>query len=166
MTSGQRAVLFWVFVALFAALGVVSLLVAINVIKAADPLFRKVAIGTFLTGVAVDGFAILRTAFAKRMPLSVIFEFKENQDDPEPLIELKAEGNYELWDSQHQKAVPKGRLLVQQNNQGWWYCDLPDDVGIDDRVRIILSERNGSPWKVPFFSFGNVTQRAKRSDSQ
>lgn len=157
MTRGQRSALFWVFLALFTLIAIVSLLVALGLFPDADPAFRKVAIGTFVAGVGGDMLALFRATFAKQERLLITLDFRGRQLGE---VELVQEAAYELWDSELGRAGSPRTLLVQQNDQGWWYCHLPEDVGINERIRIIMKDRTGGTWEVPFFSFTSTTRQA------
>jgi hypothetical protein len=157
MSTKQRSALFWVFLALFTLIAGVSLLVALGFFPDADPTFRKVAIGTFVAGVGGDMLALFRAAFTKQEQFLITFDFRGKQPGE---VELAQEATYELWDSEHGRPAAPQPLLVQQNDQGWWYCHLPGNVEVNERIRIIMKDKIGGTWEVPFFSITSTTKQA------
>lgn len=159
MSNRQRSALFWVFLVFFIGIGVASLLVALGVFPNADPAFRKFAIGTFIAGIAGALFTLFRTTFMQRQDLFVtlLFEGKLPQE-----VALAEAARYEVWDEKQGKVVRSGQVLVQRTPQRGWFCRLPNGIDVNDRLRLLLEERNGDRWEVPFFSFNFSSQEATR----
>ena len=156
MSSAQRSALFWVFLVFFIGIGVLSLLVALGVFPNADPDFRKVAIGTFISGIVGTLITLFRATFVPRPNLFVTLSFGSTQ--PHDVI-LK-EAGYELWNETEGRVDRKGTVPVQRSSEGGWFCRLPSEIDMNDRLRLLLKETNGNQWEVPFFSFNFSSQEA------
>ncbi len=163
MTNIQRSALFWVFLALFTLIALISLLVALGLFPDADPAFRKVAIGTFVAGVGGDMLVVFRGAFAPRPALFITLAFEGKQPQE---LNLERAAKYEVW--QQGKVVRSGTIGIEGGRQGGWVCPLPDEIDVRDRIRLVLREESDSEWEwvVPFFAFNFNHQTAVRRRQQ
>jgi hypothetical protein len=150
VTRGQRAALFWLFLALFTAIGAVSILVAVGLFPNADPAFRKVAIGTFIAGVIGDMLALFRVAFAPQSELRVTLDFTD-ESGQEVQVNLEDTATFQIWDREKRQAGKPQSIIVERNRESArWYVRLPSNIVVGESVRIQLKERSGHEWQVPF----------------
>ena len=150
MTQRQRSALFWVFLALFVGIVVVSLLVALRLqpFDKAAPAFQNLAVGTIIVGLFGAVLTTYKVAFSGSRGLVITLDFAGT---PGQNVDLVHQGDYEIWDQQKGRVGHTGHLLAEFG-QGGWYCRLPSHVGQDDSVRLVFRDRGGQQWEVRYFS--------------
>ena len=156
MTPFQRAVLFWVFIAVFVAAAAVSL----GVFSGAWPwetsaFIERWAVATLLASVVGAVVAAFKGLFAPRVDIFIAIDFPVT-------VDLLSEGRLHVWDEETGQAGARQTVLVEGTREGVWYCRLPRDIGLSDRISLQLWETTGVEWQVRYFSPGFNRQSAVR----
>ena len=146
MTPFQRAVLFWVFTAVFVAAAAVSL----GVFSGAWPwetsaFIERTAVGTLLASVVGAVVAAFKGLFTPRVDIFIAIDFPVT-------VDLLSEGRLDVWDEETGQAGARQVVLVEGTAERGWYCRLPQKIGLSDRVRLQFWEGTGVEWQVGYFS--------------
>jgi len=142
----QRAVLFWVVLAVFVAAAVVSLGVFSGTWPwDTSPFIERTAVGTFLVSVGGAVVAAFKGLFTPRVDLFVAIDFPDN-------VDLEPEGRFQVWDEERGQAGRSQVILIEGTPSVGWYCRLPQKIGLSDRVLLQFRETTGVEWQVRYFS--------------
>jgi hypothetical protein len=155
----ERYILFWVFVGFFVLIGLASLLVLLGFRKkAADPGFRKWAVGGFLGSVTTAVIGLFRILWLSgSAPISVTLLPPPEITAPATLVTA----TYHYDEPAGARVNTQKGTVVPVLSEGGWQVLLPGKVA-DKPIGLTLVDKDGGSWEVdPFYP--NHTSRRMRA---